>query len=135
MRGMRLALDIDGTITGDPGFFVRISREVIERGGDVHVVSSRSPESRSETLSELRQLGLQFTALHLIAGIESAQKLCPHRDLDWFQRYLWLKVDYALAHKITHFVDDDAKVLELLVRFAPTIKAINFREREVMLRI
>ena len=68
---MRLALDIDGTITGDRGFF---------------------------------------------------------------QRHLWLKVDYARAHAITHFVDDDPKVLALLARFAPSVTAIGFEDRGRLLQ-
>lgn len=134
MRDMRLALDIDGTITSDPGFFARLVQEVIRDGGKVHVVSSRSPQGRRETLAELSQLGIRFSALHLIPSISAAQTLCPHRELDWFQRHLWLKVDYALANGITHFVDDDRKVLALFARFAPSVAAIDFEDRERLLQ-
>jgi len=134
MRDMRLALDIDGTITSDPDFFARLVQDVIRDGGEVHVVSSRSPEARRETLSELSQFGIRFSALHLIPTISAAQTLCPHRELDWFQRHLWLKVDYALANGITHFVDDDRKVLALFARFAPSVAAIDFENRERLLQ-
>ncbi len=134
MHEMRLALDIDGTITSDPDFFARLVQDVIRDGGEVHVVSSRSPEGRQETLSELSQLGIRFSALHLISTISAAQTLCPHRELDWFQRHLWLKVDYALANGITHFVDDDRKVLALFARFAPSVAAIDFEDRERLLQ-
>jgi hypothetical protein len=133
-REMRLALDIDGTITSDPDFFARLAQDVIRGGGEVHVVSSRSPEARRETLSELSQFGIRFSALHLIPTISAAQSLCPHRELDWFQRHLWLKVDYALANGITHFVDDDRKVLALFARFAPSVAAIDFEDRERLLQ-
>ncbi len=46
MHEMRLALDIDGTITSDPDFFARLLQVVIWGDGEVHVVSSRSPEGR-----------------------------------------------------------------------------------------
>ena len=134
MREMRLALDIDGTITSDPVFFARLGRNVIRGGGEVHVVSSRSPEARRETMSELSQLGIGYSTLHLIPAMSAAQTLCPHRELDWFQRHLWLKVDYALANGITHFVDDDRKVLALFARFAPSVAAIDFEDRERLLR-
>ncbi len=126
---MRLALDIDGTITADPDFFVRCSKGVLRAGGEVHVVSARSPEARAETLDELRDLGVKFSYLHLIPHISAAQDLCPHTSLDWFQRHLWLKVHYALSNGLTHFVDDDPKVLDLLRRFAPSITAIPFQNR------
>ena len=48
---MRLGLDIDGTITADPMFFRERAAAVIKGGGQVHVVSSRSPEARVETMT------------------------------------------------------------------------------------
>ena len=130
---MRLALDIDGTITGDPRFFAGVCRNVL-RGGEVHIVSSRSPEARRETISELSELGITYSALHLIAPISAAQTRCPHRELDWLQRHLWLKVDYALNHEVTHFVDDDRKVLALFARYAPSVVAVDFENRQTLLR-
>jgi hypothetical protein len=100
----------------------------------VHVVSSRSPEARRETISELSEMGIAYTALHLIAPVSAAQTLCPHAELDWFQRHLWLKIDYALTNGITHFVDDERKVLALLARYAPSVTAIDFYDREMLLQ-
>ena len=51
-----------------------------------------------------------------------------------FQRHLSLKVDYALAHALAHFVDDDPKVLALLARFAPSVTAIGFEDRGRLLQ-
>lgn len=130
---MLLALDIDGTITADPEFFARVCCNVL-RGGKVHVVSSRSPEARRETIAELAELGIEYSALHLTDSISHAQTFCPHKNLDWFQRHQWLKVDYSLANRITHFVDDDPRVLKLFSRYAPAIAAIGFADREVLLR-
>jgi len=42
MRDMRLALDIDGTITSDPDFFARLVQDVIRDRGEVHVVLLRT---------------------------------------------------------------------------------------------
>lgn len=132
---MRLALDIDGTITTDPPFFSLIAKKVMQSGGDVHVVSSRSPEGRSETLEELKDYGIVFSALHLLPHISTAQSLCPHSGLNWFERHLWLKVDYALANEITHFVDDDPKVLALFARFAPAVVAIATQDRSRLVEL
>jgi mannose-1-phosphate guanylyltransferase len=43
---MRLGLDIDGTITAEPVFFREFASTVIKNGGEVQVVTSRSPEAR-----------------------------------------------------------------------------------------
>ena len=129
---IHLGLDIDGTITADPSFFANISRLVLKRGGNVHVVSSRSPEGRLETMEELAEYGIRFSALHLLPPISVAQTLCPHNELDWYQRHAWLKVDYALANNIDYFVDDDLKVLALFHRFAPEVKTIQIADRDVL---
>ena len=129
---MNLGLDIDGTITGDPKFFSRICRDVL-LGGEVHIVSSRSQEALQETIKELAELSITYTTIHLLAPMSEAQIICPHSGLDWYQRHQWLKVDYALANGLTHFVDDDPKVLSLFNRFAPSIAAIDFKRREQLL--
>jgi len=87
---MNLGLDIDGTITGDPKFFSSICRGVLLEGA-VHIVSSRSTEARTETVEELAELGISYSALHLLAPMSAAQTLCPHSGLDWYQRHQWLK--------------------------------------------
>ena len=125
----RIGLDIDGTITADPEFFARVSRKWLDAGREVHIVSSRSPEARSQTLSELKQLGVDFTAVQLLPNYSAAQTLCPHLELDWYHRHLWLKVDYARKHGITHFVDDDPMVLGLFAWFAPGVMALSFEKR------
>ncbi|MCX7166553.1 MAG: hypothetical protein NTV11_09785 [Rhodocyclales bacterium] len=126
---LRIALDIDGTITADPDFFADLSGSWIAAGRAVHIVSSRSPEARSETIIELKDYGIFFSAVYLLPPLSAAQKLCPHQNLDWFQRHLWLKVNYALTHRITHVVDDDPKVLTLFTRFAPDVAALSFLDR------
>ena len=55
---MRLGLDIDGTITAEPVFFREVAFTVIKNGGEVQVVTSRSPEAR-------------ITAAHLKYGNET----------------------------------------------------------------
>lgn len=127
-----LGLDIDGTIAADPAFFADISRLVLKSGGEVHVVSARSAEGRYETTEELAEFGVRFSALHLLPPISAAQALCPHKDLDWYLRHAWLKVDYALVNGISHFVDDESKVLALFARFAPGVSAISFAERHLL---
>ena len=129
---MRLGLDIDGTITADPVFFGESASAVIKNGGQVHVVSSRSSEARVETVTELRELGISYSTLHLLPHISAAQWLCPHRELDWYQRHAWLKVAYALEYRLECFVDDDPKVLALFDRYARGIKSLSFLDRHLI---
>ena len=129
---MRLGLDIDGTITADPVFFKDWASSVLKIGGEVHVVSSRSAEARVETMTELRELGIRYSTLHLLPHISAAQQLCPHGELDWYQRHMWLKVAYALECRLECFVDDDPKVLALFYRYAFGIKALSFLDRHLL---
>lgn len=122
---MRLGLDIDGTITRDPLRFAEIARSCMAAGGQVHIVTSRSEASRSPTLDELRGYRVPFTAIHFLGEMSRAADACPHKSLDWFERYLWQKVAYATQHGLTHFIDDDSKVLSLFARFAPEVVAIS----------
>ncbi len=129
MTAHRIGLDIDGTVTADSDFFAGVARQWLKAGREVHIVSTRSLEARAETLLELKQLGVGFTALYLLPHFSAAQTLCPHAELDWFRRHLWLKVDYARTHSVTHFVDDDPMVLGLFARFAPRVAALSFDNR------
>ena len=125
----RIGLDIDGTITADFYFFADVARKWLQAGREVHIVSARSPEARVETLVELKRLGVEFSALYLLPHYGVAWTLCPHAELDWYHRHLWLKVNYALTHGVTHFVDDDPMVLGLFARFAPEVTALSFDNR------
>ena len=114
---LRLALDIDGTITADPQFFSNAATRVLRDGGQVHIVTSRSEQGRGDTISELKGYKIPYSALHCLPSISAAQTLCPHKQLDWYQRHQWLKIAYALNEQITHFVDDDPKVCYVVKYF------------------
>lgn len=120
---LRLGLDIDGTITLDPKLFAEIATYCKQSGGEVHIVTSRSELSRRDTLAELRGYGVRFDSIYFLGEMSRADKVCPHKELDWFQRYLWQKIAYAKQHALTQFVDDDPKVLSLFATFAPEIVA------------
>ena len=120
-RGLRLGLDIDGTITAAPELFAEISKACRLNGGQVHIVTSRSALGRNETVDELCEYGVQFDALFFLPEMSRANSDCPHKELDWFQRYLWQKVAYAKQNALMHFVDDDPKVISLFGQFAPEI--------------
>src|ERR1035437_1063053 len=107
LNGLRHGLDIDGTITAAPKLFAEISTHCREHDGQVHIVTSRSEAGRKETIEELHGYGVTFDAIHFIGEMSRANDDCPHKELDWFQRYLWQKVAYAKQQGLVHFVDDE----------------------------
>lgn len=118
---IRAGLDIDGVITADPGRFSALSLHLMKSGMDVRIVTSRSAQAKRETEQELAAFGISYSELFFLPEISLAQKLCPHRSLNWFDRYLWQKADYALQHNLSHFVDDEAAIERLFKIYAPQI--------------
>lgn len=59
---MKVALDIDDTITRCPEFFALLSKALINEGHEVHIITFRMPEE--PIAEELNHLGIKFTALH-----------------------------------------------------------------------
>jgi hypothetical protein len=126
---MNVGLDMDGTITASPKFFALLCRAVKAGRGKVYVVTSRtdSPEARRDTLAELDRYGIEFDELCMLPAFEEAGKRCPHGSLDWYQKYLWQKADFALQKKISVFFDDDEKVVRLFAEFAPAVQVFQPR--------
>jgi len=119
-----LALDIDDTITAIPELFSIITHAVRERGGKVFIVSTRHDveEVRGETEEMLAGHGIVYDELYLIADMERAQEICPHDDLDEYQKWVWQKVDYCLRMGVEAYFDDDEEVVALFTRFAPQVQ-------------
>ena len=113
-----IGLDIDGTITADPAYFSALARSVRATGNLVHVVSSRSPAGEAETRKELKELGVAYDHLYLLPDFGKKIARCPHRELAWYDQYLWQKLEYCLAHEIRVFYDDDPRVHSLFTRYA-----------------
>lgn len=126
---MKIALDIDDTITALPELFAEITRSGSVR--KVLVISSRTnlPEVRESTLRELAAYGIQLDELILIESYERAQAKCPHGELDWHQKYLWQKVDICIQQDIDIVFEDDPKVLALFERFAPGIQRVQIHRK------
>jgi len=122
-----LALAIDDTITVDPPAFAKLASSVLDAGGRVVIITARPEQSRSATRRELDDYGMRFNALHFLPSMDAGVKACPHTDLNWFDRYLWHKVKIAQQCRVTHFIDGDPRVIDLLKEFAPEIEAIPVR--------
>lgn len=83
---MNIALDIDGTITSNPGFFSMLSHSVRRGGGKVYILTSRSDNDSTEkvTKEELTSYGAEFDELFIIADSGSQNQIdCLHQNLDW----------------------------------------------------
>ena len=124
---MRIAIDIDDTITAMPGFFSILTRAVKEEGGSVVIMSSRTnqPEVVRTTAKELKEYGIQYDRLVLIEGIDTAAALCPHSELDWWNKYLWQKVHLCQQERIDLVIEDDEKVVALFRRYAPEVRVLR----------
>ncbi len=93
-------------------------------------MSARSPRSELLTLQELHSWGIAFDSLHLLPRLQGLS--IPDPTFNELERFLWQKVEYAVAAKLDCFVDDSEVVLELFWRFAPQICAIPVDERHAL---
>lgn len=127
---MNLAFDIDDTITAMPGLFAALSTAAgVDR---VIIVSSRMnrPEILHATRKELDGYGVRYDQIHLIDDAAVAQERCPHPELDWYQQYLWQKVEICLRERVDVVFEDDAKVIALFKRYAPAILVLQAHQSE-----
>ena len=125
-----IGIDIDGTITLDPNFYSEFSHACRRNSVSVHIVSARPREFLSGTEEELQELGIVYDELHLLPSMEEAIALCPHREIDVFHRHFWMKVQYATSRGLSHFIDDNERVLDLFRLYAPEIhvfEAIDYQ--------
>lgn len=106
---MKLGLDIDGTISASPAFFVFLARAWVAAGGEVHIVSARTEQDREVTIDQLRAWGFRGHTLHLYphpynyADIEELQK--------HFQGHAAWKAEVCRAEGIHTLIDDDPRNL------------------------
>lgn len=59
---MRIAVDIDGTITSAPDFF-QMMTQTLSQVAQIHILTARDPNCREETISELVELGVMYDKL------------------------------------------------------------------------
>ena len=124
---INIALDIDGTITRLPDFFVLLSRSIRANGGKVFVVTSRtnSRDVEVQTRRELQNYGIAFDELTIIPDAAGDRLPCPHGDLDWYGKYLWQKIAVCLDREVSIIFEDDEKVVALFKRFAPDVQVFQ----------
>jgi hypothetical protein len=124
---LKIGLDIDDTITACQGLFSLMTEAVKQKGGQVYIISSRTDvqEVREETKEQLLDMRICFDELYLLPNSQQAMKTCPHKELDWYEKFLWQKVDYCKQKGITIFFDDEQKVIDLFHKYAPEVKVFR----------
>lgn len=75
--------------------------------------------------AELSSLDIPHDRLHMLPGVEEAERRCPRGELDWYQKNIWQKVQYCMDNHIDVFFDDEQKVLDLFGRYAPGIQVFR----------
>jgi hypothetical protein len=124
---MIVGIDIDDTITACVPLFRILTKSVKDAGGEVHIISSRSdtPEVLRATKDELDCLKISYDYIFLLPDRVVAEKVCLHRELDWYQKFIWQKVQYCKDKKVSLYFDDEGKVIELFQKYAPEIQLLR----------
>ena len=81
---MRVALDIDGTISEHPEFFAMLSASLRAAGNQVLVLTYRDPARREQTVAELAAWNVSFDELLFAPSLESKGVMCAEHRVDLF---------------------------------------------------
>jgi uncharacterized HAD superfamily protein len=81
---MKVALDIDGTISEHPDFFAVLSSALRASGHQIVVLTYRDPARNEETKRQLASWGIVFDELVITTSLESKGELCEELEVDLF---------------------------------------------------
>lgn len=81
---MRIALDIDGTISEHPDFFAAVSTALRSLGHAIIVLTYRDPAQAEATRAQLRDWNIAFDELVFAPSLESKGRLCAELEIDLF---------------------------------------------------
>lgn len=81
---MKVALDIDGTISEHPEFFAVLSAALRAAGHRVLVLTYRDPTRADATKAQLAGWSVEFDELVIAASLEDKGRLCVAHDVDLF---------------------------------------------------
>ena len=81
---MKVALDIDGTISEHPEFFAVLSSALRTAGHRVVVLTYRDPARAEATNAELAAWGIGFDELVIAPSLEAKGELCGTLGIDLF---------------------------------------------------
>jgi uncharacterized HAD superfamily protein len=81
---MRVALDIDGTISEHPEFFAMLSSALRAAGHHVIVLTYRDPARDAATRDQLHAWGVEFDDLVIASSLETKGECCAAHEIDLF---------------------------------------------------
>src|SRR5262249_35321204 len=81
---MKVALDIDGTISEHPEFFAVLSSALRAAGHRVVVLTYRDPARAETTNAQLAAWGIGFDELVIAPSLEAKGELCGALGIDLF---------------------------------------------------
>jgi hypothetical protein len=82
--GMKVALDIDGTISEHPEFFAVLSSALRAAGHRVIVLTYRDPNRGEATKAQLAAWGVGFDEIVIAPSLEAKGELCGVLGVDLF---------------------------------------------------
>ena len=81
---MRIALDIDGTISEHPRFFAELSTSFRAAGHEILVLTYRDPHRVEATEAQLVEWGVSYDRLVFAQSLEEKGRLCVTHQVDLF---------------------------------------------------
>ena len=78
---MKIAIDIDGTITENPHFFSKLSQLWDD---DIFVITYRDIKDRKRTIDELKSLGIKYTKLFFVSSFEQKAEIVEEHGVSLF---------------------------------------------------
>jgi len=100
---LRIAFDIDDTITLSWEFFEVISQALLKSGHDVYIISYRDKEGQKDVEEELAHFGIAFTKVIL----PSQEELSESGFYEW-------KAEVCRRLKVDIFFEDMPEVINCL---------------------
>lgn len=115
---MRIAIDIDDTITANPEFFRLFIENQLQAGNEIHLLTGRkgateaNMESPDNRVEQLRKLGItRYTRLVQIA------RKAQHPDIGTG------KGEYCRDNAIDMVIEDDIRYIQEIARVSPRTQA------------
>jgi len=105
----KLGLDIHGVLDADPEFFAEITKTVVDKGCEVHVLTGSKDTPRLH--EQLKSLGISYTHIFSVSSFheQAGTKMWyTSPDDPWMEENAWnrAKGDYCKEHQINLMVDD-----------------------------
>lgn len=122
-RSMRVALDIDDTITRHPEFFAFLSKALIDSGNEVYIISYR--QGQQEVEADLAVYGISFTEVVL----PTTEDLGREGFYEWKAatcRRLGIEVFFEDMPEVVNELDSNVLAL---VPFDPDLGRLTYVEK------